>query len=206
MRTTLPDRRRLTLYVGLVLLLDVLFVVVYGGSNWITAQRDDRWRLYFDWELAIPFVPWMIHVYLSITWLFLLPLFLLDEQGLLLLARRIALAIVLSGAVFLALPAELGFERPERVPGYDALYATLYVLDRPHNLVPSLHISYSALIIVSLVAGTGRRTLWIFFIWLALICVAVVLVHQHHVVDVLGGFGVTYACTRLVPSRSEEVP
>jgi hypothetical protein len=88
---------RLSLYLRLVLLLDVLFVVVYGGLNWLTARRADTHALYFEWERQAPFVPGMIVAYFSIVVLFFLPLFLLDERAMRLLARRIALAIVPSG-------------------------------------------------------------------------------------------------------------
>src|SRR5450631_181985 len=50
--------------------LSVLFVVVYGWCNWITAQRHDVGTLYFEWERFIPFVPLMIVPYLSIDLFF----------------------------------------------------------------------------------------------------------------------------------------
>jgi len=183
----------LWLYLRLVFLLDVLFVVVYGGLNWLTARRQDLRALYFDWETRIPFVPGMIYAYFSIIILFVVPLFVLDQRGMRRLARRIALAIVLSGAVFLLLPARLGFTRPAEVPGYQAVYALLYAVDAPHNLMPSLHIAYSALIIASL--RTPGAPGWIRALllgWLGLIAVAVVHVHQHHLADVMGGFAVAW--------------
>jgi membrane-associated phospholipid phosphatase len=185
----------LRLYLRLVLLLDLLFVAVYGGLNWLTARRQDLWDLHFDWETRIPFVPGMIYAYLSINVLFVLPLFVMDARGMRLLARRIAWAIVLSGVVFLLLPARLGFTRPAEVPGYEAVYALLYALDAPHNLVPSLHVAYSALIIASLC--TPRAARWVQALlwgWLGLVAVAVVLVHQHHLADVAGGVLVAWIC------------
>src|SRR5205823_97422 len=46
--------------------LSVLFLVVYGGCNWITSQRADVATFYFQWERAIPFVPFFILPYMSI--------------------------------------------------------------------------------------------------------------------------------------------
>lgn len=188
---------RLGLYLRLVLLLDVLFVLVYGGLNWLTARRSDTHALYFDWERRMPFVPGMIVAYFSIVILFVLPLFLLDERAMRRLARRIALAIVLSGGVYLLLPAKLGFERPREVPGYAPIFRALHAVDLPHNLVPSLHIGYSALIVAALVAtGLPRWADVALFAWLGLIAVAVVLVHQHHLADVAGGFAVAWISWR----------
>ena len=37
--------------------LSVLFLIVYGGCNWITARRPNVGTFYFEWERTIPFVP-----------------------------------------------------------------------------------------------------------------------------------------------------
>lgn len=193
---------RLGLYLRLVLLLDVLFVVVYGGLNWLTARRSDVHALYFDWERRVPFVPAMIVAYFSIVILFVVPLFLLDERAMRRLARRIALAILLSGSVYLLLPAQLGFERPQDVPGYAPIFRALHAVDLPHNLVPSLHIAYSALIVAALIAA--GLPVWadvLLYAWLGLICVAVVLVRQHHLADVAGGFAVAWISWAAVEGR-----
>ena len=50
--------------------LSVLFLIVYGWCNWITAQRHDVGTLYFEWERFIPFVPLMIVPYMSIDLFF----------------------------------------------------------------------------------------------------------------------------------------
>lgn len=193
---------RLGLYLRLVLLLDLLFIVVYGGLNWLTARRADTHALYFEWERRVPFVPGMIVAYFSIVILFILPLFLLDERGMRLLARRIALAILLSGSVYLVLPARLGFERPHEVPGYAPIFRVLHAVDAPHNLVPSLHIGYSALIVAALIAvGLPVWADALLAAWLGLIAVAVVLVHQHHLADVAGGFAVAWISWSAVDGR-----
>ena len=64
-------------------LLSLLFVVVYGGTNWFTAQRPatqvTTW--YFDWELAvIPFVPLLIVPYMSIDLFFVAAPFLCRDR------------------------------------------------------------------------------------------------------------------------------
>jgi hypothetical protein len=34
-------------------LLSLLFLVVYGGCNWLSSQRSDVGILYFEWERHI---------------------------------------------------------------------------------------------------------------------------------------------------------
>jgi membrane-associated phospholipid phosphatase len=195
-RLAWPARPRLLLYLRLLALLTLLFALVYGGCNWLAQWRGSSVGLYADWELALPFVPAMIYVYLSIGGLFLLPLFCLDGDEMRALAKAFAVATLAAGAVFLLLPAHLGHPRPPTVPGHDAFYALVYRLDLVHNTVPSLHITYSTLI-VRIVGGVlpGRGSA-VLHAWLALMAVAVVLVRQHHLLDVAAGLALGWACHR----------
>lgn len=199
--TLKPAREDLLVYARWAILLDALFIVVYGTCNWITSQRSDLLHLYFEWELAIPFMPAMVWVYLSLFALFPLPAFALRAGDLHTLGRRLCFATLVSGAFFLLLPARLGFERPATVPEYEIAFAFIHFLDLPHNLVPSLHISWSGLILYSLRAVSARRIRRLIELWFGMICVAVVLVHQHHVLDVIGGLLVGYAAIVVVRDR-----
>ena len=199
--TLRPARQDVLVYARWALFLDVLFIVVYGTCNWITSQRSDLLHLYFDWELAIPFAPAMVWVYLSLFALFPLPAFALRAPDLRTLGRRLCFATLVSAVFFLLLPARLGFERAAAVPEHEIAFGVIYFLDLPHNLVPSLHISWSGLILGSLRAVSPRPVRRLLELWFALICVAVVLVHQHHVLDVIGGLLVGYAAIVLVRQR-----
>ena len=197
-----PDRDTLRLYLLLGLALDALFVVVYLGLNLLTAHRDRRFRLHWDWELDIPLVQPMILVYGSILALFLLPLFCLDANGLKLLAKRMAAAIVAAGVVFLLLPAELGFSRDTDTGPLAGVFALLWAIDLPHNLFPSLHVALSGLVVGVLFWQSPTWGRGLLGLWLVAICLAVVLVHQHHVADVLGGLLLAWACQRLLVDRA----
>ena len=39
--------------------------LLYGGTNHIANGYSDKAQMYFDWELEIEIVPWMILVYIS---------------------------------------------------------------------------------------------------------------------------------------------
>jgi hypothetical protein len=181
--------------------LFVLFTTVYGTCNWITAQRGDVQRFYFDWELGIPFVPAMVCVYLSLIVTFFLPMFCLRGPALVSLSRRLAWGTVLAGLAFLLLPASLGFERRAEVPGWEAAFRLLHLVDHPHNLVPSMHIIWSGLILGTLRAASPEWARRLFELWFALICVSVVLVHQHHLIDVISGMLAAVAVAWAVSAR-----
>src|SRR5262249_10658515 len=109
-----PARRRLMLRAARTsVLLSLFFVVVYGSTNWLTAQRPDSdvrtW--YFAWEpAAIPYVPLLIVPYMSIDLFFFAAAFLCrDERELRIFARRIVFSILVAAAFFLLLPLKLAW-------------------------------------------------------------------------------------------------
>jgi len=189
-------------YLRVAIPVGMLFCVVYFAINWLTARRALHYRLYFDWELSIPFVPAMIYAYASILVLFLLPPLLLRRHQFPALARAMVSVILVAAATFLLLPAEPGFQRPAQVPGYDAVFRALYALDQRYNLVPSLHVACSALCVAALLHARPSAAVKLgLLLWAALLSLSVVLVHQHHLLDVLGGWLLGLAAFRLVYVR-----
>ena len=163
---------------------------IYLGTNEIAAQRTSFYQLYFEFEREIPMVPWMIHIYNSFHILLFMNFLIIKDP---LKIKAIAISLISSSAIasvfFLLLPAELGFSRTENIQGYEFWYNALHWLDHPHNLVPSLHITFSALsaYVISTEMGSVFLRL-IFLLWFLLICSSIVLVHQHHLIDVVSGF------------------
>jgi membrane-associated phospholipid phosphatase len=163
---------------------------IYLGTNEIAAQRTSFYQLYFEFEREIPMVPWMIHVYNSFHVLLLLNFLIIKNP---LKIRAIAISLIASSAIaalfFLKFPAELGFSRTENMTGYEFWYDALHWLDHPHNLVPSLHITFSALSTYVISTEINSRVLKsLFLVWFLLICSSIVLVHQHHLIDIFTGF------------------
>ena len=85
----------------------------------------------------------MIYIYLSINVFLMLPVAVLDTEEIRRFAKAFALVTLAAALLHLLLPAQLGWNRPASVPGY-AIFERFYALDSPHNLVPSLHITYGA--------------------------------------------------------------
>jgi membrane-associated phospholipid phosphatase len=173
-------------YLAIVARLSLLFAVVYGGCAWLTARLEHASRLYFEWEQAIPLLPAMVYVYFSIAAVFLLPLFTLDETGLRRLEHAFAWATLLAGACFLVLNAQLGFERGPTEP-MNRLAAAMYASDPPRNLVPSLHVLYAALVLRTVAAACRPRARAALAVWFFALAGSTLLVHQHHVIDVVTG-------------------
>jgi membrane-associated phospholipid phosphatase len=181
-----PDSVRFGVYAYWAGLAGVSFFAVYPTLNWITSLRPNRFHLYLEQELHIPFVPGFIWAYLSMYFLFLAPLFLLPATRMPALGKQLIAGTIASGIVFLALPADLGFIRvvpPD--PIYANIYQGIFGIDRPHNLVPSLHVVWSSAIILACADAAKPVARGALYAWLAIVVVSTVLVHQHHILDVV---------------------
>jgi protein-tyrosine phosphatase/membrane-associated phospholipid phosphatase len=186
--------------------LSLLFLVVYGSTNWLTSLRTDVGTWYFAWERHIPFVPPLILPYLSIDAFFVAAPFLArDRAELSTLARRITVAVLTGGACFLAFPLRFGFERPAAPGVLGGLFDAFRSLDRPFNLVPSLHITLLVILAdlyLRRVRGSRRAALSVVFL---LIGASTVLTYQHHVIDVAGGLALGILCCDAVAAPAPRV-
>jgi membrane-associated phospholipid phosphatase len=180
--------------------ISVVFFTVYPLCNWLTAKRGTTFSLYIESELSIPFIPEFVWAYLSLYLLFIIPPFFLNPARMDVLGKQLVAATIFCGVIFLLLPARLGFERtvPDD-PFYRSIFANMFAVDLPHNMVPSLHVTFSSLILLSLYraqqADLAKITLGA---WLVLICASTVLVHQHHLLDVVTGLLVTATFIRFI--------
>lgn len=187
--------------------LSVLFLVVYGGCNWITARRANVGTFYFEWERRIPFVPSFILPYMSIDLFFVVAPFLCrTDRELAILAKRIAAAIILAGICFLLFPLRFAFPRPHADGWPGAIFDSFRGLDAPYNLLPSLHAALT-LILVNIyfrhMRGFIRVTT---MIWFVLVALSPVLTYQHHVIDIVGGFVLAGYCFYLFHESSHAPP
>ena len=180
------------------------FGILYPLVNWLTGVRASKFSLYIDDERHIPFLPGWIWIYLSINLLFLLPPLLMRASDMPRLGRRLLAATVSGCLIFLVFPARLGFERAVPNDGlYGSIFGGLFQLDGPHNLVPSLHVTYAALCVLGFqtaARGWLQRTAW--GCWLAAIMVSTVVVHQHHLLDVVSGLLLAVVICRGMPAKT----
>ena len=88
------------------------------------------------------------------------------------------------------------------------IFSLLHAVDQPFNLYPSLHITYSSLTVFAIIDQTKSRVFHAFLLfWLVLIAFSVVLVHQHHLFDiitglVLAGIVIKFVYRKLVPKKA----
>lgn len=194
-----PDRQRCLHYLKLGSLLSVQFLLIYGGANLLSARRSDVHQIYFEWELAIPLLPSMVWVYASIVPLMLSPLFYLDTSQQNRLARQMALAMLIAGAVFLVFPGKVGYESTGILP---VAIAAIRSIDLPYNVFPSLHVALSSIILLHLYRIFDSRGRVFLATWLIALIASVLFTHQHHIADVFGGLMLAGLCHRFFPPKN----
>lgn len=181
-----PLGERLKTYTFWGIASGIVFFAVYPTCNWLTSLRDRHFHIYLESELAAPFWPEWIWVYLSMYLLFLAPPFFMNVARLRRLGKVLIFSTLAAGATFLLLPATLGFERVAPDSGFlRDFYLKIFEVDKPHNLVPSLHVIWSTAIALSL---TDEAELWrkiLFGGWATAIALSTLLVHQHHLIDLV---------------------
>ena len=182
--------------------LGPFFFLSYGWVNYYTIGRSDVGVIVEAWEHQLPFVAWLMLPYMSIDAFYAVSLFLFRKRSALdRHALRLLLATVVSLIGFLLYPLQFSFEVPKADGFNGVLQAILLGFDKPYNQAPSLHISL-LIVLWELYAkrlqGFARMAL---HIWFFAIAASVLLVYQHHFIDVWTGALVGVACLYLIPDQ-----
>ena len=181
------------------------FVVVYNFTNWAASKRGDLPVAAFQWELNIPFVPWLVVPYWSIDLFFLAAFFLVPGRlRLETLEKRVFWAVAIAGLCFLLFPLKLLFVRPQVHGPASFLFDALDNLNNFYNLAPSLHI------VLQLILWPEYRKLlrgpWLLLlnIWFCLIACSTVLVWQHQLIDIFFGALLGTAILHFIPGEDRQ--
>ena len=142
----------------------------------------------------LPFVPWMVWVYISTYFvIFLAGIVIRDDKDLFRLIEAVFYTWLLTYPFFYFFPAI--YPRPsfEVVDFTTKILKYNYLYDVSNNTFPSLHVSLSFVIAFSMlrIRKNNRKILWIF--WAVLVAISTVLVKKHFVIDALGGAIIAYA-------------
>lgn len=187
--------------------LSVLFLIVYGGCNWITARRTHVASFYFEWERGIPFTPFFILPYMSIDLFFVVAPFLCPtDRELSILAKRVAAAILIAGACFLLFPLRFAFPRPHVEGWLGAIFDWFRGMDAPFNQLPSLHAALMLILADVYLHHTRGLVRLAIIAWFALIALSPLFTYQHHVIDIAGGVLLAVICFVMFRDRDLSSP
>lgn len=177
--------------------VSVVFAAAYALANHLTGQRADVGQGVFDFERAIPFVPWTVVPYLSIIVLYACAFFVGDRAALDRHAARVLINLTLSLVCYALFPLRFTFERPLPDGVYGPLFELLGAVDLPYNRAPSLHISMLLILWLRLMPSIPQRWRGVLQGWFVLIGASVLTTYQHHLIDIPAGLAVGAASVLL---------
>lgn len=112
-------------------------------------------------------------------------LFTFPTPGLLLpVLATLMVELLVAALVFYLWPLEDGFADPQ-VQGPLGLARRLALR---HNYFPSLHVALAFTGAATMGARWGRGPSLVLYVWASLIALSTLTTHQHHLIDVVGGF------------------
>ncbi len=169
----------------LTLLCTVVFLVFYGGSSRLASTYGSYHTVHAAWELQIPFVPEVVPLYLSIHLLLALaPFVFRSVPDLAPFAVTLCAITVVASICFVLFPTAAGFQRP---PVDDKLFNLADALNMEYNQVPSLHIALSSAAAIAYRARCKKAFAAFFYFWVLGIAVSTLLIHEHHLLDIVTG-------------------
>ena len=118
------------------------------------------------------------------------------------LSNRIILAILIAGLFFLLFPLRFAFDRPPVTGWLAPIFNNFRTMDKPFNLVPSLHIALRTILAATYARHARGSWRIASHIWFSLIGFSTILTYQHHLLDVAGGFVLAAYCFFLFPERT----
>jgi membrane-associated phospholipid phosphatase len=194
--------KAMALWGGLCVLLCSVF---YFSSNCIAETFLSHHRLYLECEKDIPQVPGMILFYQSYFLLVVLS-FIRAKSAKSIRALSITMMVssVIACTIFLLFPGELGFSRTMNIQGFESIFEALHRMDKPHNLYPSLHITFSSISAFALIKQTKqKRFKALLILWVMVISLSVILTHQHHLFDIATGFVLAWITLKFIYLKLE---
>jgi membrane-associated phospholipid phosphatase len=183
--------RRFSLYryFGVMLACYAVWVGLYYATAWVGELRGAAFDPALGVDARIPLVPGAVFVYL-LAYVVVLGLFLVRRSAAFL--NRAYLAFITMNLIAFALFALFPSQGPERVidpSGSNAMLAFMYSIDARWNAFPSLHVANPWLIALLAVRERRLAPVSILLILVAIgISLSTLLIHQHYLLDVLGGF------------------
>lgn len=179
-------------------ILSLGFTVLLGGGLYLLANnygnKMEAYNIMIDLDNAIPFIPEAIIIYLLIFPFFLAaPVFLVkkysDFQHVI---DAYLLLIIVSFVFFILYPTTMPRPEISRDGFIGWLFWITRLIDKPHNLFPSLHVS-SVIYVALLNSQFSPAWRWLSWVGAILISASTLLVKQHAILDVAGGavYGIT---------------
>lgn len=177
------------------------FAFVYAGADYLAGLHQYRVPLYHLAELSIPLIPATTVFYNSLHLIYAVAPFILRTRG-----EMKALAFVwfvmtlMGGILFLVIPFEPGFPPPDSASMgiWRGMFEFADNANLRFNCCPSLHVAWGVATLDIYARSAGRAGNAFLWIWSAGLSLSTLLLHQHHVIDVIGGLALAWWGSRIL--------
>ncbi len=178
----------------------LIFVTFYGAASALSGLVPWRIHVDFGFEQAIPYVSAAAWIYLSMNFLLVLAPLTIGWRKMVPMFVALTLQTVLGALCFVVLPVETSF--PVRADATMA-FAIADTINLERNFLPSLHVAFA--VTGALAFGRDRGLLARFVVggWALGIAASTMLIHEHHLLDVVAGAALAVG-TWMVALRREE--
>lgn len=183
-KNVLISKSRGMIYVILSLLF---FLSIYYVIDFYSRNRSEYYKIDFNWESGTPYIPSMFIIYYSIIILpFMIPIYIRNKIEFSLLFKRIFIALGIASVSYLLFPAKLAYPLVSN-NSWKLIEKATPILAGHHNLMPSLHVTISILIINALWIYLSNLKKVLIILFLILLIISVLFTHQHHFIDIITG-------------------
>lgn len=177
------------------------FAFVYAGADYLTGLHQYRVPLYHSAELSIPLIPAMTVFYNSLHLIYAVAPFILRARP-----EMHALALVwflmtlVGGVFFFIIPFEPGFSRPDssQMGMWRGMFEFADNANLKFNCCPSLHVAWGVATLDVYARSAARTTRVLLWSWAAGLSLSTLVLHQHHVIDVVGGLVLAFWGSRVL--------
>jgi len=170
----------------------VTFAILSTLYMYVQTVAGSKFDFTTSIDLAIPFIPETIWIYITNFLLMLYAIFAIENFNDILIGS--IMAVLISVLCFIYFPSDYPRELYPITEGfYGWAFSVLRSTDMPNNTFPSLHISLTWLLTVSLIKESKKKCINIYLIiYTILLSLSVLTTKQHFIADVFGGIAVAW--------------
>lgn len=201
-----PAGRRGALLVAV--LYYVLFSLVWSGAHELSDLWGNRLPLTFEWESRIPLQRWILPLYFTLdVAVICIPLLFRSAREALPPMGLFLIQVVIAAPFFVLLPIENAYTNDMPTGVWGAyLFEPLGMKNVSQwNQTPSLHVTYSLTVATIVARRFGGPWRWLAFAWAVPVSASTMLVHEHHLICVVGGLILYVATIPLLASWSKSL-
>lgn len=174
------------------------FYIVYGGADYLVKYLRVVEPIQAPAEPQWPFVPALSLIYLSLILVISsLPLVMRSTRKLQFAATLLGTQLIIAFPFFVLLPLEPLPPIVLQGSSWDYLITFLDTLNMDYNLFPSLHVSFALSCAYLLRSNKSPLITAAWWAWAGAVALSTLLLHQHYLIDVLGGSLLMIAAARI---------